>query len=210
MKTIYIVRHGESEGNAGPYHGTFDVPLTEKGIAQAKLVAKRARSLGAEVLVSSTMTRAKQTTDHILDEVPLPVEYSDLLIERRRPSEILGKLKEDPKNIAIIQAVIDNYCVPGWKYSDEENFEDLKIRAKQAVDLLDARSENTILVVSHGLFTRMIVGHILFGEQFSAEEGNALIYNMATTNTGITTLGKQEGGSWRLLTWNDQAHLGDI
>lgn len=37
MKTLYIVRHGETEWNKiGRYQGITNVPLNENGIAQAK------------------------------------------------------------------------------------------------------------------------------------------------------------------------------
>ena len=37
MKTLYIIRHGETEWNKiGRYQGITDVPLNDNGIAQAK------------------------------------------------------------------------------------------------------------------------------------------------------------------------------
>ena len=210
MKIVHIVRHGESEGNAGPVHGNPNVPLTEKGIIQAQAVAARVPNLNPEVLLSSTMTRARQTSAYILEKIQVPVEYSDLFVERRRPTELIGALKDDPEGLLIEKAIEDNYSTPGWRYSDEENFEDLKMRGKQALALLQDHSAQTIVLVSHGLFTRIMVGLVLFDEAFSAQEGDALIKHMATTNAGITTLIKKPEGPWRLLTWNDQAHLGDI
>jgi len=40
-KTIYLVRHAESEGNAGKVNNTHETPLTEKGRAQAALIARK-------------------------------------------------------------------------------------------------------------------------------------------------------------------------
>ena len=40
MKTLYIIRHGETEWNKiGRYQGITDVPLNDNGIAQAKACA---------------------------------------------------------------------------------------------------------------------------------------------------------------------------
>lgn len=210
MRVVYIIRHGESEGNAGPVHGSLNVPLTERGIAQAKAVALRIPSLKPDVLLSSTMVRAQQTSEYILEKVTVPVEYSDLFVERRRPSELIGAPKDDPEGLLIEKAIEDNYRTPGWRYSDEENFEDLRVRGKRALELLANHPAQTIVLVSHGLFTRILVGLVLFGDKFSAEEADACIKHMATTNAGITTLIQKPNGPWRMLTWNDQAHLGDI
>ena len=90
MKTIYLVRHGESEGNAGPLRLGHAGGLTERGREQAQILANRCSKLNVDLIVSSTLQRARETTEYILKKVIAPVEYSDLFIERRNPSEIMG------------------------------------------------------------------------------------------------------------------------
>lgn len=58
-KTVYFVRHGESEGNVTPVFQTPDSPLSKKGREQAFHIAQRLSRLSFNVLVASPMERAK-------------------------------------------------------------------------------------------------------------------------------------------------------
>ena len=136
MKTIYFVRHGESEGNIGKIRQTTSTQLTEKGIEQAYTIAGRCVHICADSIISSTMNRAKQTAEIISKTVQLPIEYSELFTERKRPSEVLGKPKDDPTAVKINGLIKENFTQSNWKYSDEENFEDLKKRALRSLHYL--------------------------------------------------------------------------
>ena len=208
MKTIYFVRHGESEGNAGPFLASPTSPLTEKGIQQAKFIANRAKKLPFELIISSAMTRAKETAEEISKETEKPIEYSDLFAERRRPTEIYGKPKDDPRVLQICQSVIDNFHISDYHFSNEENFTDLKERAEKALDHLLNRPEEKILVVTHGFFMRIVVAYIIFGEVLTSYECERCIEKFYTENTGITVISYDNKNEWRLGTWNDHAHLG--
>ena len=80
MKLI-LVRHGETEGNVkqiiqGQTHGK----LTKKGIKQAKLLARRLKNEKIDVVFSSDLQRAKNTTKQILNHhCKIPVFYDKLL-----------------------------------------------------------------------------------------------------------------------------------
>jgi broad specificity phosphatase PhoE len=213
MKKIYFVRHGESEGNAGPIRQTALTPLTERGKSQATYVAAQCAKLPVEVIISSTMTRAKQTAEIILKKVARPIEYSDLFIERRRPSEVLGKRQDDPNALLAEKEIKLHFHEPGWRFSDEENFDDLKQRAGKALKYLAERSEENILVVTHGFFMRIVIAYILFGENLTGDECVKCIRKFHMENTGITVLGydhKDEKSPWWLWIWNDHAHLGEV
>lgn len=217
MKRIYLVRHGESEANVGNIYLGGETPLTEEGHRQADFIAERASKLPIEVVVASTLLRAKQTAQHIVDKIGKPLETSDLFVERRSPSEYVGRPYGDPKTADIDKILDANFGKPGWRHSDEENFDDMKVRAKKAVEFLEARPENEILVVTHGLFLRMLVGTILFNDEFTGREGFSLFKTFQTKNTGLTIFlyhpeAISEGVHkkvWRILTWNDHAHLAD-
>ncbi len=210
MKKIYFVRHGESEGNVGSIRQDNKTVLTEKGRLQAKTVAKRCAELPIEVIICSTLQRAEQTAEEILKETHKPIEYSALFIERQRPSEVIGKPKDDPKSIKAEEAVIKNFHLPGFRYSDEENFDDLKERARKALKYLAERPEENILVVTHGFFMRIIMAYVLFGDKLTGEECNKCIRVFHMENTALTELcydDKKESSPWWLWTWNDHAHL---
>ncbi len=81
--TIYLVRHGEAEGNAhGIIMGHLDLPLTEKGEAQAKETAQKLKDIHFDYVYSSDLMRARRTAEIITLEKKLAVQTSKLLRER--------------------------------------------------------------------------------------------------------------------------------
>ncbi len=216
MKTVYFVRHGESEGNISFVYQTTDAPLTTKGREQATFIARRVARLPVDIIISSPAVRTKETADTIAKEIDKPVEYSELFAERRTPSELWGRRVDDPE-IAHISDKIFQFDKDNYRFSNEENFTDLKMRANAALLYLEQRPESHILVVSHGLFTRTIAARVLLGENITGQEYLRVLRAIRTRNTGLTVLnfkkhmGKSPegpGSNWQLLVWNDHAHLG--
>lgn len=72
---IFLVRHGETEYNREfRVQGCLDVPLNERGIAQAKAIAARLSAEKPSVVVSSPLLRAAATADCIADHThPRPL-----------------------------------------------------------------------------------------------------------------------------------------
>lgn len=211
MKKVYFVRHGESEGNIGPIRQTGESPLTERGRAQAEFVATRCAKLPIDIIVSSTMTRARQTAEIIHAHINVPRDESDLFVERRRTSVELGRPKDDPAGLEAARLVRENFHVSGYRHSDEENFDDLKSRAGAALDYLRERPEQNILVVTHGYFMRALMARVVMGEELTSFEGAKFIRTFHMENTGITVLVYDEkhlDSPWWFWMWNDHAHLG--
>ena len=209
MKKIYFVRHGESEGNASPVRKGVMSSLSEKGKEQAKSIAQRCTGIHIDLLVSSTVNRAKETAEIISEKISKPIELSDLFIERRRPSEVYGKPKNDPIALHIENEINKNFSKEGWRYSDEDNFDDLKKRALEALDYLANRPEENILVVSHGFFLRIVMACVVHGPDLTGKECEGFIRTFHMENTGMTVLGYDEKNTnpWWLWVWNDHAHL---
>ena len=66
MKTLYIIRHGETEWNKiGRYQGITDVPLNDNGIAQAKACANALKDVYFDRILSSDLSRALVTAETI-------------------------------------------------------------------------------------------------------------------------------------------------
>lgn len=211
MKTIFFVRHGESESNAGPVYKGFDARLTEKGREQARLIARRCAALDFEVIISSTMPRALDTARAIASEAKKPIIESELFWERKRPSAQMGMEKRSPEAERINTVIFENFLVPGARHSDEENFEDLKARAGSALAYVVSRPEKRILVATHGIFMRMVLAHAVMGSDLTGGVALAFLRSFKTKNTGLTVLEHGDGKAyspWEVLTWNDHAHLG--
>ncbi|NTU46148.1 histidine phosphatase family protein [Candidatus Roizmanbacteria bacterium] len=205
---LYLVRHGESEGNAVDVHQFVHTPLSKAGIRQAKQLACRFESIEIDTIFASDFTRTLQTAHEIASITKKEIITTPFLREVRRPTEILGKNVNKPEVLAIKQKIKEHFEDPQWHYADEENFFDMKHRVSQFLPFLESRSEKHILAVTHGVTMRMILGLIILGNNLKPKEFIQLAETLSVNNTGITVFEKKDEHPWRLLTWNDHAHLG--
>ena len=156
MKNVRLVRHGESAANAGA--ATIDhtsIPLTEKGIEQAKRVAQ---SVGRapELIVASPFSRARATADATISvflDAPFetwPIEEFTYLDPTRCVNTTVGQRK----------AWVDHY----WANADPsyvdgegaESFLEFVDRARSFLDHLATHSAQDILAFSHGQFLNAV------------------------------------------------------
>lgn len=207
---IYFVRHGESIFNASRVHQPLHVELSETGEKQAEFVGKRLQQVDFDVIISSDLERAKQTALAIKEATKKELVFTELARERQIPSLFHGKPVDDPslkESKAIIEENIEN---PDFRHSDEETFFDLKARAQKLLRYLESRQEETLVVVLHGTILRYtLMTMMLEPETFGWNYFMPFARFLRLNNTGITVCEQQEG-HWRLLTWNDHAHLNDI
>lgn len=209
MKNIYFVRHGQSEGNALHVYQSGRIPLSELGHEQAQITAKRFSNITGDLLLSSPYTRAYETAEYISKTVNLPIEKSELFVERKRPSIQEEKSKELEELKAIDKAIADNWEISDYRHSDEENFNDLKQRAQKAFEFLETREEDNIVIVTHKNFLHCLVWYRLFGSHVTAKEAKVVTNNLVMSNTGIVWMQFDEDKTdWNIITWNDHAHLG--
>lgn len=207
MKKVYFVRHGESEGNVGIVVQNKDSALTEQGVEQAKIIAQRISKIDFDVLISSPYLRAKQTAQFISDITKKDFIESDLFIERVRPTEQIGYHKNS-EAVLSIQKEYENAFVANDKYEDGESFKEIHDRAQKALHFLENYDAEHIVVVTHGMFLRVICAVILLKQYITPETCFECMKTLKTKNTGVTVIEKDEDG-WRLTVWNDHAHFAE-
>jgi len=208
---VYFVRHGQSILNAAHTHQHPDTPLSSLGKEQAKFVASRFKSIPIEKIYSSDLMRAKQTAEAIAEEIKKPLVLSELLRERKRPTEVLGMEYTNSKAKKITNQIEENLEDKNWHYSDEENFSDLVMRTQDFLRVLKkeaAMDSENIAVVSHGAMLKLIILSMILRDSLSPKIFQSFNENVRVTNTGITMM-EFNNGNWRLLTFNDYAHLGE-
>lgn len=204
---VYFVRHGETDLNAQDRHQYHETPLSELGLEQARQVGERFSDIAIDHILTSSCMRAVQTAHAIQNHTHVEIEEQPNLIEIRRPSVFLGKpTGNDPEVDAIKKQIREHYHDPDWHHSDEENVYDVKKRALEFLRELEQREEHSLCVVSHGTMIRMIVALMLFGPEMSSHDFVRWHLFSETSNTGIT-LCEFSGQSWKLVSWNDAAHL---
>ena len=204
---LYIARHGESVDAAANLHQRSDSSLSEVGVKQAGALAKRLSKIKADLILSSPLARTKQTSEIVAGRLGKPVKYSDLFVEERLPSEIVGKLLTEPEALQIKQQIRDNFADPDWRFSDGETYFDFRTRAYQAIKYLTGLKNENVILMTHGAFTAMLLCAMWFGETVEPAIYRKFRDFFWDHNTGITWC-VYDGKKWKMLTWNDYAHLG--
>ncbi len=204
---LYLVRHGESEGNEAGTHQHPETNLSPTGLKQAQFIATRFTKIPIDAILASPFQRAKQTAETIGLAIKKPVETSPLFQEIKRPSEILGKLEADPAITAIRKTIRDNWHNPNYRHSNEETFFEFRARAIKALEYIKGTDRENVLLVTHGLFLRALVCVMEFGDNLEPDHLKRSAAFFVASNTGIT-LCEWKDDKWKLVTWNDHAHLG--
>lgn len=205
---LYLVRHGQSEGNVSLTHQGENVPLSAEGVNQATILATRLKNQGIETIFASPFLRAKNTAEVIAKELELSVEYLDQLKERRRPSEVEGLSYEHPIAAEIREVTRKNQTIPDWRYSDDESYNDLLKRAKDLEQYLIQHYANEhVLCVTHVGILIMIAFSMIMQDKLTPESFWQFYYHARYNNTGITILDYSADHGWTLSTWNDTTHL---
>ncbi len=207
--TLYIVRHGQSEGNVGKRYQTSEEKLTKTGSAQAKLLAKRFKGVKIDRLIASSMTRAQQTAHEISLVTSVPVTSNPYFVELRQPSEVVGKTHTDQNSQTIMDELSKHREDPDYHYSDEENIFDFIKRLDAALNTIveSSSDDDVVVLVAHGYVIRVLLGLILFGTEFSPLSFTMLLSRVKTSNTGISIVNYHPENGWELVTFNDHAHL---
>jgi probable phosphoglycerate mutase len=208
-KIIYFVRHGETILNAQHIRQGSEGSLSEKGKHQASQTGERLQAFPIEVILVSPFQRTRETAAIINQYVNKPIEYNDLLKERQNPKEIIGKWADDPEVRKITDLIDKSFHEGNLRYSDEENYEDLKKRAEKLLDYLATRQEHHILCVTHGIFLTMVIAFMENRDQLTAQDYIKLAFLNPATNAGITVCqydpaeASNPKKGWELIAWND-------
>lgn len=211
-KTVYLVRHGQSEGNVTDSFQPLDSPLTEAGKRQAIEIANRIQKIDFETLIVSPLLRTKETAKPIIQVTGKEPVYSDLFVERVKPTSIVGKPYSDEVASATWNEWEQSLYTPGKRVEDGENFDDLIARADEALQFLYGRPEKSLVVVTHGYFLRVMTIRVLLADALTPAAYRNFQARTGMENTGITVFtysrNWEDRMTWRLKTFNDHAHLG--
>lgn len=212
-KTVYLVRHGQSEANVSPVYQSPESPLSAAGLRQADVIAQRLTHVEFQALLASPYPRAHQTADAIAKATGVPIELNDVFTERRKPNGIDGKPHTDQEAGKQYTQWVNSLHGNGDKVGSGESFDDIVARADAALKLFTERPEQGIVVATHGYFLRVIVARVLIGDALTPQILKRFQERSDVQNTGITVLRYhdtfEEDHQWRLWTLNDHSHFAD-
>lgn len=182
--------------------------LTERGKTQAAVVGKRLLNTPIDGIVTSSFQRAIDTGNMIAMQINKPVIGAlDTLVEYEYPSHANGLSYDDDRHKEMVRVVREKFLTHE-SHSDEETFSELQERVHKVLAYLQERSEEHILVVSHGRFIKFLFSSICWGDSFTPIAFNNVEHTLKSSNTGITHIELRDDGKWVAWQWNDSAHLG--
>jgi 2,3-bisphosphoglycerate-dependent phosphoglycerate mutase len=173
MARLVLLRHGESQWNLeNRFTGWVDVPLSPRGIQEAKDAGKKLRSFTFDRAFTSVLSRANETLRLVLETIGqtgIPIE-KDKALNERMYGELQGLNKaETAKKYGDAQVKIwrrsFDVCPPGG--------ESLKDTAERVLPYYERTIKphllngDTILVAAHGNSLRALVMEL---EQLSREQ----------------------------------------
>lgn len=160
MKTIYFIRHAQSEANRKDILASrMDFPLTEKGQADAEAIAREMKGqIQLDQMVSSPLLRARQTAAPIAAAYGLTVETDERLTEQE-----LGVFS------GLTYAELDSrpdYMhdrTQRWQWvppGGGESYEMIAERLRPFFEELGGMRGENILFVTHAVTLRLIKAHL--------------------------------------------------
>ena len=213
---LYLIRHAQSQNNARPaYCRVEDPPLTAVGRLQTQFLADWLRTCEFDMLVTSPVLRALQTTRAIHDCTGHHVHVWENLFEEGGIFRGFGPLANEGgpglkrSQISKQAASTPALCTldpslkeTGWWGRPRESANEAACRAIEVAKRLTlcvSKQEHGVVVVTHADFKRRLLDSLL-GETFGPIKLNRLC------NAGVTKL-NLDAGVWRLSYVNEVAHL---
>ena len=208
MTILYLVRHGETDGNAfNLAQGHHDAPLNEQGRAQAQLLGQRLKTWHLDAVYSSDSSRALQTAEPLMEHRPdLEISTTPAIREKHYgdcENYSWQQLRDEHSDIfaKILNPEIgSDVRFPGGE-TDREHMDRV---ARLTREIIEKHEEDaTILVFSHGGSIKAAAAHMC---NLRLEDK----WRLRTDNTGISSIISEptwRDDGWQIERWNDTYHL---
>lgn len=159
--TVWLVRHGSTEGADGRCCGRLDVPLSPEGIVQARETAARLAQEEVCAVYSSGLRRALETGQILADALRVSLTPLETLAEIDF-GDLEGMTYEDVQHH--YPEVFERWMTQptNTQFPNGESFADMRDRVNSTVDALLRRHRNqSIAIVSHSGVIRFLIGRAL-------------------------------------------------
>jgi probable phosphoglycerate mutase len=190
MTTIGFIRHGSTEWNRlGKLQGQLDTELTQEGREQARQLGLRLANERWSGIISSDLTRARETGQIVSELSGIPFLGTDTRLRERKYGQVEGTTVAER----------EERWGTDWKQKDLGQEKDAELLARWSQleeELLQQYPNAKLLLVSHGGF----IVQVLRGLKMEQED--------FLQNTSLTILLRKED-SWQLQLYNCFKHLQD-
>lgn len=201
---LYLVRHGQSAGNAaGRFGGHGPTPLSELGESQAEQTAKQLAKEGVSRIYASDLHRAVQTAKYLSELTDIPVIATKAFRERH-VGVLEGLTFEESKEshpqdfYALVNRSVHHVITKG------ESYRQLLERATGELwDILRDHQGERIAIYSHTGAICFITLHLMGAIRRDTKQTPWLV----TSNCGINRFEIRGPRNVRVLALNDTRHL---
>lgn len=150
---LYVTRHGRTINNeTGRISGVVDVPLAPEGVEEAKELARRLYEgrdrYRIRHIVSSNLTRARQTAEIVAKALSLPV-----VVDSRFHEVCFGS---DEGSLFSARPYQERKDEPFLRFAGGESLADAVCRVYPALDEMRRTYSENVLLVAHGMLGRVI------------------------------------------------------
>ena len=184
IRTIYLIRHGQYD-QTDTSDAEVGKELTPLGIAQARLLSARLKGMPVVFtsLISSTMTRARQTAIVINEDLSELNLHQSTLIRECTPPTWRKDIIEETDSLELIE------CVDNLEKAFTEYF----------IPSPDEKDRNDI-IVCHGNVIRYFVTKVLKADPLSWLQ-------MSIGNCSLTIIRVLPDYSMKLAAFSDMGHI---
>lgn len=204
MTELYLIRHGEAEGNLyRRMHGQYDGGITELGRRQIAALGQRFADISLDAVYASDLSRAMETAAELCRRNRLPLHTDPRL------REIQVGIWEDRTfgdAAAEYPEEMDRFSRRPVEFALEgaERYAQVSERMQAALrDIAERHPNGRVAVVSHGLAIGAALAGLFFGLDHPERAGRGV-------NTAVTLL-TSENGRFSLCYSHDAGHLtGDL
>ena len=201
QRRIVFVRHGRTDWNDSlRYQGKSDIPLNSEGTQEAEKTAIRLSSYLPDVVYTSPLKRALQTTRIICEH-----SYEDPVLRIRPELSEIGFGDWEGRSIRDLESEASDMYIR-WRADPTsvippggEAFEEIKARVQLFISEIFAEDTSNILVVSHGGIIRTALVSLIGMDP-------SMLWSLRLNNCAISIV-----DSWShvntLVLWNDHNHI---
>ncbi|GAB4334646.1 MAG: histidine phosphatase family protein [Candidatus Abyssubacteria bacterium] len=200
MTTIYLIRHGQTDWNKEKiFRGRADVPLNDRGRAEAAALARHLEFMRPKACYSSPLSRAWETARYVARPHALEVTPDQGLIDidygewqglpdaeaETRFGELYRMWREAPHRV---------------RFPKGESLAMVRKRALRSLDRIrDENPQGDVIVVSHRVVTKVVMCAAL-------GLGNSAFWKIRQDNCAFNIIELSENGPI-VAVMNDTCHM---
>lgn len=201
MKTVYFIRHAETDVNLGqPIPSRDGVPLTKRGIQMAEAFAETF-PVTPDLLVTSNAERTRATLRPLRERFPL-ARYETWAVHEfnwMAPEQFIGLT--DETLIPLAEAYWARAEPDEVNGEGAESFTTYLERLKVLYEQITREPAATIVIVSHGLFIRAMLWYLITGQPNPTPKAMASLHyfvlSVQILNLGVIQVDITDSEEWR-------------